>query len=88
MVDTWPDPPPGGYQRGAVRVDLDDTVGAAYVQISDQPVVRTVERHRDRILIDLDAEGNTVGVELLLDSPKVQCGSHRQWRLRRRRWFR
>lgn len=85
---TWPRQIPG-MLPGAVRVDMDDEAGAAYILISDAPVHHTVERVSNRVLIDKDAEGNTVGVELLLARPPQRFGTRQWWRLGiSRRWKR
>lgn len=47
-----------------VSVETDDVLDVAYIRLSDAPVERTVE-HSDRIMVDLDAHGVAVGIEVL-----------------------
>lgn len=47
-----------------MKITRDRTADAAYFKVSDTPVARTLEVDED-IYIDLDADNNVVGVELL-----------------------
>jgi uncharacterized protein YuzE len=47
-----------------VKATYDAECGATYVLLSDEPVARTVELS-DLVHVDLDADGNPVGVEVL-----------------------
>ncbi len=47
-----------------ITLSVDISVGAAYIQLSDLPVVETVEATPD-IQVDIDATGAVVGVEVL-----------------------
>ena len=51
-------------QPAGVRVSIDTTANAAYIELSDNPVARTDEYH-ELINIDLDAHGVVVGIEIL-----------------------
>lgn len=46
------------------KIEIDVTVNAAYVRLSDEPVTRTVSV-TDDVLLDLDNMGVAVGVEVL-----------------------
>jgi uncharacterized protein YuzE len=72
------------HQVGAVKVEIDDGAGMAYIAISNSPVARTVERYKGRVLVDLDENDNTVGVELFLavDPHSSILPPERRWRLR------
>jgi len=55
----------------SVRLTIDTTVGAAYVEIADAEVAETVH-DESGVMVDLDSHGNAVGVEVLnprLDLP-------------------
>ncbi len=65
------------------RLEIDRSIGAAYIHLSDEPVARTVELARN-IQVDVDASGVAVGVELLNwtvpeRAPEFDC---RGWRCR------
>ena len=48
----------------AVQVEVDTTLGAAYIRLSTEPVAKTVE-FSDEIMIDLDVHNVAVGIEVL-----------------------
>jgi len=50
--------------RRAVRIELDPRADAAYIALSDGEVVDTVQISSD-VLVDLDAFGVVVGIEVL-----------------------
>lgn len=64
------------------RLEIDRSIGAAYIRLSDEPVARTAELARN-IQVDVDANGTAVGVELL-NWPAVKglsgSGSGTDWR--------
>ncbi len=43
----------------------DEGVVAAYFRMSDKPVARTTETELDDVIVDLDRDGEIVGVELI-----------------------
>lgn len=45
-------------------IDVDDSVNAAYITFSQESVARTIEVSGS-LLVDLDACGDVVGIELL-----------------------
>jgi uncharacterized protein YuzE len=47
-----------------MRIDYDAEADAAYIRLSDAPIIRT-EEESDVCIIDFDAEGNLVAIELL-----------------------
>jgi uncharacterized protein YuzE len=47
-----------------VKIEFDADADAAYIRLSDAPVSRT-EEQSDVCVLDLDARGGLVGVELL-----------------------
>ena len=47
-----------------VKVTVDHTVNAAYIELSNEPIVRTVELSSS-ILVDMDALNMVVGIEVL-----------------------
>ncbi len=47
-----------------ITLNVDTNVGAAYIQLSDEPIVETVEV-TPSVQVDVDATGTVVGVELL-----------------------
>jgi uncharacterized protein YuzE len=49
---------------GDITLNVDTTVGAAYIQLTDELVAETVEFNPD-IQVDVDAMGAVVGVEIL-----------------------
>lgn len=66
------------------RLEIDRSIGAAYVHLSDEPVARTIELARN-IQVDVDANGVAVGVELLNWSAAAEplsagSGSGTDWR--------
>lgn len=48
----------------SMRIKVDSTANAAYIKLSDAPIVRTVE-FNEEILVDVDQYGVAVGVEVL-----------------------
>jgi len=56
-----------------VELHIDQNVGAAYIQINDNPVARTVEVSED-VLVDLDAMDMVVGVEILSLTAEIPIG--------------
>ncbi|MFD3507620.1 DUF2283 domain-containing protein [Nocardia sp. NPDC058666] len=56
-----------------VGLHIDQNVGAAYIQINDKPVARTVEVTAD-VLVDLDALDMVVGVEILNLTSEIPIG--------------
>lgn len=48
----------------SIKVTVDSTVDAAYIQLSDEAVVRTVKLE-SAIAVDLDAMNVVVGIEVL-----------------------
>jgi uncharacterized protein YuzE len=68
-----------------MRVTYDATTRAAYVCLSDTMVLTTREI-TNAVLVDLDADANVVGVELLnVDAPTIEgrCPGRRKPRRRR-----
>jgi len=59
--------------RGELTIEVDNVAEAAYVRMSSEPVVRTVE-HDDAINIDLDRFGVVVGIEVLQLSAQMPFG--------------
>ena len=53
-----------------ITIEVDQSVDAAYITLSDQPVVRTVQ-HNEAVLIDLDQFGCAVGIEFLDQSTLI-----------------
>lgn len=53
-----------------MRISYDPSVEATYVTITDAQVTRTIEVS-DVVMIDVDADGNTVGIELAMRSPEI-----------------
>ena len=47
-----------------ITIEVDTVVHAAYIKLSDAPVVRTVD-FNGQIMIDLDEFGIAVGIEVL-----------------------
>jgi uncharacterized protein YuzE len=47
-----------------ITLSVDPTVGTAYIKLSDEPIVETVEVTRS-VQVDLGATNTVVGVELL-----------------------
>lgn len=47
------------------RLEVDVSTGDAYIQLTEEPVARTVEVDHGHVNVDLDASGAAVGVELL-----------------------
>lgn len=55
---------PNRLKNGAsYHATFDPDVGASYIQITNEPIVRTSAFHN--VNIDLDAEGRVVGIEVL-----------------------
>ena len=48
----------------SIKVSVDHSVNAAYIELSTEEVVRTV-RVDDGVMVDLDAMGVVVGIEVL-----------------------
>lgn len=74
----------GGAMTETPRLEIDRSIGAAYIHLSDEPVARTVELARN-IQVDIDATGAAVGVELLnwtLPEPETAEFDCRGWRCR------
>jgi uncharacterized protein YuzE len=53
-----------GPMTRRITVEIDTNVGAAYIELSDEPIVETVEV-TPSVQVDVDATGTVVGVELL-----------------------
>jgi uncharacterized protein YuzE len=53
-----------GPMTRRITLSVDTSVGAAYIQLSDEPIVETVEV-TPAVQVDVDATGTVVGVELL-----------------------
>ena len=53
-----------------VRVSVDHQAGAAYIELSEEPVARTVE-FDPLINLDLDAHGVVVGIEILGEGVQI-----------------
>lgn len=53
-----------------IRIEVDHDADAAYVRLSDRPVVRT-EEFAERLLVDLAESDEVVGVEMLGLDPVV-----------------
>lgn len=52
-----------------ITVKIDNVAGAGYIALSSEPVASTTE-YSDSVMIDLDALGMVVGIEVLeLDGP-------------------
>lgn len=47
-----------------ISVEVDYNAGAAYIELSDNEIARTVEVNRD-IMVDVDEMGVAVGIEVL-----------------------
>lgn len=47
-----------------ISIEVDTTLHAAYVRLSEEKVVKSIEFDED-ILIDLDGAGRVVGIEIL-----------------------
>lgn len=48
-----------------LEIEMDESVGAAYIRLSENPVDHTVELEPDSVLMDVDANGDLVGIEVL-----------------------
>lgn len=48
-----------------LSIELDDEARALYMTLTTNPVVNTVEVTPDKVFVDLDAEGEVVGIEVL-----------------------
>ena len=57
----------------AYQIEFDSEADAAYVRVSDAPVVRTSEV-ADGIIVDFDADDGMVGVEVLGLGGRVGTG--------------
>lgn len=60
---------PGGSEM-SIRIEVDTTLHAAYIELSTEPVVRTVA-FSDDIQIDLDRFGVAVGIEVLDENARL-----------------
>jgi uncharacterized protein YuzE len=47
-----------------ITLSVDTNVGAAYIKLTDEPIVETVEVNPD-VQVDIDSMGAVVGVEIL-----------------------
>lgn len=54
----------GSVSCVSITIEVDTELHAAYISLSDDPVVRTVE-FSEQIMVDLDEFGVAVGIELL-----------------------
>lgn len=54
----------------SIKIEVDTDVHAAYIRLSDEPVVRTVEC-TEHVMVDLDQYGVAVGVELLDETTPI-----------------
>jgi uncharacterized protein YuzE len=54
----------GQTMSGWITLSVDTNVGAAYIKLSDEQIVETVEV-TPSVQVDIDATGTVVGVELL-----------------------
>lgn len=59
--------------NGAGVFSYDADANALYYRITAEPVARTVA-HGDRVNVDVDADGNAVGIEVL-DPPGFSASS-------------
>ena len=48
-----------------VRISYERETGSLYLQFSSKQIVRTVEVKKNAAFIDLDAEGEAVGLEVI-----------------------
>jgi uncharacterized protein YuzE len=53
-----------------MNIQYDKVADAIYMKLSDSPVVKTTEIN-DRLLVDIDSQGNTIGIEILEASSQV-----------------
>lgn len=49
---------------GRITLSVDTSLGVAYIQLTDEPIVETVEV-TPSVLVDIDATNTVVGLELL-----------------------
>lgn len=65
---------PGSFTNvpAVMKVDRDNAAGALYVTLSQGVVARTLELS-DSVMVDIDATGRAVGVEIL-GLPTCHCG--------------
>lgn len=56
-----------------ISIDVDQSVNAAYIALSTEPVAKTVELS-DTVLVDLDEFGVAVGIELLDQHASLPLG--------------
>jgi len=56
-----------------ISIDVDQSMNAAYVALSTEPVAKTVELS-DTVLVDLDEFGVAVGIELLDQHASLPLG--------------
>jgi uncharacterized protein YuzE len=48
-----------------MKIRYDTSIGAAYITLNDDVTVRATKSITDSVLIDLDTDGQVIGVELL-----------------------
>lgn len=48
-----------------MAAEIDDEIGATYVRMVERPVARTVELIDAKVMVDFDADGGVVGIEVL-----------------------
>jgi uncharacterized protein YuzE len=48
-----------------MKIRYDTSIGAAYITLKDDVTVRATKSITDSVLIDLDTDGQVIGVELL-----------------------
>ena len=48
-----------------IQISYDEEVGTLYLKLSEKQIARTVEVKKNVLLLDLDNEGQVVGVEIL-----------------------
>jgi uncharacterized protein YuzE len=56
-----------------ISIEVDTTVDAAYVRLSQNPVEHTV-KVSDEVLVDLDEHGVAVGIEVLSEAAELPFG--------------
>jgi uncharacterized protein YuzE len=57
-----------------MQIKVDQKAEAAYVQITDEPVARTQPKS-EQLIVDYDAKGGIVGIEILDIGEGVDLGS-------------
>lgn len=58
-----------------MNINYDTVADAVYVSMTKEPVAKTV-RVNDRLMMDIDARGNTVGLEILEASSQEELVSN------------